>query len=69
MADFGRVLMLFGAILFAVGLVLSVGSRIGLGRLPGDLSFERDGFAVHIPLATSLLLSVILTVILNLWRR
>jgi hypothetical protein len=40
-----------------------------IGRLPGDLSFERGGVKIYFPLATSIILSVILTMILNLWLR
>jgi DUF2905 family protein len=44
-------------------------NKIGLGRLPGDIVIERDNFRVYIPLATSLLVSVILSLILWLANR
>ena len=56
--------------LAALGLVLLYGERLGLGRLPGDLSWKRKGVEVHVPIVTSLLVSLVLTVLLNLlWRR
>lgn len=62
----GRWLVVFGAVALGVGLLFLLLSRIGfLGRLPGDLSFERDGVSVLIPLATSLIISVILTIVIN----
>ena len=63
--------MTVGGVLFAVGALLALSGRIGwLGRLPGDFRFQRDGFSIYFPLATSLILSVILTLVLNfLFRR
>ncbi len=66
MEDLGRILLLVGIAFACVGLFLLAAGRFGLGRLPGDLVFERDGVSVHLPLATSLLLSVVLTILLNL---
>ena len=69
-AGFGKVLMLLGGILLVLGAIFSFGGRIGwLGRLPGDFRFERDGVSFYFPLATSLLLSIVLTLILSLFRR
>jgi hypothetical protein len=68
--SFGRLLMLLGGILLALGALFSLGGRIGwLGRLPGDFRFERGGFSFYFPLATSLLLSILLTLVINLFRR
>lgn len=69
MSDIGRVLVLFGLLLVVVGGVLVVGGRLGLGRLPGDLRFGSGGTRVYVPLASSLLVSVVLTVVLNLLFR
>jgi hypothetical protein len=63
----GRVLIVGGLVLAAVGLLFLLGSRLPLlGRLPGDLHWERDGVSVYVPLATSLLVSVVLSVLLTL---
>ena len=66
----GRVLIVAGLFLAGVGLLLSLGGKIpGLGRLPGDIVVERGNFRLYVPLATSFLLSVILTGVLRLLRR
>jgi hypothetical protein len=65
----GRVLMLTGGLVFLLGLVLALGGRLGLGRLPGDLVVERQGFTLYVPIVTSIVLSLILSGILWLLRR
>jgi hypothetical protein len=44
-------------------------ARLGLGRLPGDLHVEREGFSLHFPLMTSLVISVVVTLLIWLFRR
>ena len=70
MGGLARFLIVFGVISVVVGLLLLGGHRVPfLGRLPGDLLFQRGGATIYIPLATSLLLSVVLTLLLNIfWR-
>jgi hypothetical protein len=66
----GRVLILFGLILVVAGAWLLWGPRIPwLGRLPGDLSFGGAGWRVYIPLGTSLVLSLVLSLLLWLLSR
>ena len=66
----GRTLLLIGLVVAVVGLVLVLAPRIPfIGRLPGDLRFERDGVVVFIPLGTMLVVSLILTVVLNIVGR
>ena len=67
--DIGRLLLGAAAVLAVVGVILLLAGRMGLGRLPGDISFGSGGMRVYIPLATCLLLSLIATVVLNLWLR
>jgi hypothetical protein len=69
MNQVGRGQIVAGVVIAAHGVALMVGDRLGLGRLPGDLVFRRKNFAVYFPLATSLLVSVVLTVLLNLLLR
>lgn len=64
MSDIGRLLIVFGIMLVIVGAVLTFSGR--LPRLPGDILVKRDTYTVYIPIATSILLSIVLTVILNL---
>lgn len=61
---FSRLLIVFGLVLVALGLLWPLIAKLGLGRLPGDIVIEREHFRLYIPLATSLLLSVILSAIL-----
>jgi len=56
-------------LLVALGLLWPIIDKIGLGRLPGDIMIERGNFRLYIPLATSLLVSVILSVILWIANR
>jgi hypothetical protein len=65
----GRLLIVAGLVLAGLGLLLSLGGRIpGLGRLPGDIVIERGSFRLYIPVATSILLSLIVTGVLWLLR-
>lgn len=67
--DLARVLLVVGGVLVAGGLVLLAGSKLGLGRLPGDLRFGSGNTRVYVPLATSVILSIVATVLLNLFLR
>ena len=69
MGDLGRLLLLLGALIGVVGLVLILWPNLPLGRLPGDFRFRVGSGTVFVPLATSLLLSVLLTLLLNLFFR
>ena len=62
----GRTLMIIGTVIFVLGAVVWFVSKAGipLGRLPGDLSWGRN-VKVYVPLATMLIVSVILTIVLN----
>lgn len=65
-SQIARVLLLAAVVLGTVGVVLLVVSGLGLGRLPGDLRLGRGNARVYVPLGTSVLLSVVATVVLNL---
>jgi len=66
----GRSLVVLGVVIAALGAVLIMGPRIPyLGRLPGDLRFERDGLTIYIPLASMLLVSIVVSVVLGLLNR
>ncbi|HIP99450.1 TPA: DUF2905 domain-containing protein [Candidatus Bipolaricaulota bacterium] len=64
----GRMLVLLGIGLVILGLWLW-GKLPFLGRLPGDIRIERDGLVIYIPLASMLLLSLVLSLLFSLWRR
>jgi hypothetical protein len=68
--DLGRTLLVVGVLLALIGgILLLAGAIPWLGRLPGDISIERDGFRFYAPIATSLLISLVLTLVLNLVAR
>ena len=70
MDNLGRMLLVLGLVLAGLGgLLLLAGQVPWLGRLPGDISLERGNFRVYVPVATSLLLSLVLTLVLNLLAR
>lgn len=64
--DIGRILITFGIILVVVGLLSYV---FPLFRLPGDISFRREGFSFHFPIVTSIVISIVLTILINLFFR
>ena len=70
MAELGKFLIIFGAIAIALGLLLAAGPKIPwLGRLPGDIFIRKGNFSFYFPLATSIVLSIILTLLINLFRK
>jgi len=71
LAEFGKLLVFLGAVLAAVGLLLMVLGRthLPIGRLPGDFLYRGKNTTVYFPLATSLVLSVVLSLVLYLINR
>jgi hypothetical protein len=75
MSDLGKILLGSGLLLVILGGVLLVAGTLSdkvpwLGRLPGDFSFRRGSWTFYVPVATSILVSLILTIVLSLfWRR
>lgn len=70
LSGLGKFLVLIGIITIIVGLILILFPKIPfLGKLPGDIIIKRDNFTFYFPLATSIILSLILTIILNLLLR
>lgn len=69
MADLARALVVLGLFVAGTGVVLLLADRLGLGRLPGDLDLSIGPVRVWIPLVTSIVLSVLATIALNLWSR
>lgn len=64
-----KIFILTGIVLLLVGLIIFAAERFGLGRLPGDIVIEREGFTLYLPLATSLVVSLGLTLVLWLLSR
>ncbi|MGH8676967.1 MAG: DUF2905 domain-containing protein [Burkholderiales bacterium] len=62
-------LITIGLLILAVGVLWPWLSKLGLGRLPGDIHIEREGFTFYFPLMTGLIISIVITLILWIFRR
>jgi hypothetical protein len=60
----GRLLIILGIVLVVLGMLWPLVTRLGLGRLPGDIVIERENFRLYIPIMTSVIASIVLSVIL-----
>jgi hypothetical protein len=75
MESVGKLMVVAGLALAALGGLFMLGSRVPwlrFGRLPGDIAVERPGFGLYFPIATMILLSIVLTLVMwlfNMWRR
>ncbi|MGO8839969.1 MAG: DUF2905 domain-containing protein [Rhodomicrobium sp.] len=67
--DPGKALIMLGAVLIAAGLVWLAVARLGLGHLPGDILIERGNFRLYLPLGTSVLISIVLSLVIWLLGR
>jgi hypothetical protein len=66
----GKMLILLGAFIILIGLLLLIGEKIPwIGRLPGDIIIRKKNFTFYFPLATSILISIILTLLFTLFRK
>lgn len=64
-----RLLIIVGAICVLAGLLWPWLSRLPFGRLPGDITIERENFSFYFPITTSIIVSLLLTLVLWLWRK
>jgi len=69
MRDLGRLLIVTGGLLVVAGLLLTAFGRLGLGKLPGDFVIRRGNFTMYIPLMTSILVSLLLSLLFWALRR
>ena len=67
--DLGRLLLILGLVIAAAGGLLLIARRVGLGRLPGDISTSSGSVSFSFPIVTCIIVSVVLTVLLNLFLR
>jgi hypothetical protein len=67
--DLGRILIVIGIVLVALGLLAVLGVRLPFGRLPGDIAIEGERGGIYIPIVTMVIISVVLTVLVNLFLR
>ena len=66
----GRMVLMLGLLIAAVGVFMVLAGRVPfLGRLPGDVAVQRGNWSFYFPIATSILVSLVLTVVLNLFMR
>jgi hypothetical protein len=63
----GQILVIIGLIVVAIGAAIWMG--VPLGRLPGDMVWRRDGFTFYLPITTSILVSLVLTLLAMILRR
>jgi Protein of unknown function (DUF2905) len=63
----GRLLIVLGLVLVAVGLLVTIG--VPIGRLPGDMTYRRGNFSFYFPLTTSIIASILLTLLMMFLRR
>jgi hypothetical protein len=70
MGSLGKMLILLGVFILAIGVFLLVGERIPwIGRLPGDILIKKEKFTFYFPITTSILISIILTLLFTLFRK
>ncbi|MDP2929944.1 MAG: DUF2905 domain-containing protein [Candidatus Omnitrophota bacterium] len=70
MGSLGKILMLFGAIIFLVGGLFVIGGKVPwLGRLPGDIYVQKNNFTFFLPITTSIVISISLSLLLILFKR
>jgi hypothetical protein len=69
MSGMARTLVVLGAVLIVAGLLWPWILKLGLGRLPGDIVIERGGFRFYFPIVTGLLVSLVVSAVLWLFRR
>ena len=70
MSEIGRTVIFFGIALIVVGLILTAAPKVPfLGKLPGDIFVKKDGFTFYFPIATSILISIFLTILISLFLK
>jgi len=69
MEHLGKTIITLGLFLIVVGAVMILGGKIGLGRLPGDIFFKKGNVTFYFPVLTSIIISLVLTLFLNIFFR
>ncbi len=68
--SFGKMFLFIGVIMLLLGGIMLAGGRLfGLGRLPGDIFIQKGNFSFYFPVMTGIILSILLTIIINIIRR
>lgn len=66
MNSLGKFIIILGIILIIIGLLISIGGKFGLGKLPGDIYIDRGNFKFYFPITTSIIISVIVSIIFKI---
>jgi len=69
MTELGKTIIIFGIILLVIGLFLTPPQIPFIGKLPGDIFIKKDGFTFYFPLATSIIISILITILINFFTR
>jgi hypothetical protein len=70
LSGLGKALIIAGTIMAGIGVLFLIAPKIPwLGRLPGDLTVKRDGFRLYFPLTTCIIISILLTLLFNLFKK
>lgn len=70
LGSIGRIMLVIGGLIFFIGLILTLGGKVPfLGRLPGDVRIQQEGFSCYFPIVTSIVLSILLSLLLNIILR
>ncbi len=67
--ELGRIILVIGLVLVVVGGLAVLGVRLPFGRLPGDIAIEGERGAIYIPIASMVVISIVLTIVLNFFLR
>lgn len=70
MVEAGKILMIAGAVMIIVGALVMISGKVPfLGRLPGDILIRKDHFTFYAPIATSIIISILLSIIIRIFNR
>jgi uncharacterized membrane protein YidH (DUF202 family) len=70
MGPLGKMLILLGVFIIAIGILLLIGDKIPwVGKLPGDIIIKRKNFTLYFPVVTSIIISILLTLLFALFRK
>ena len=69
MESLGKIFITMGIVLLLVGGILIIGERFGLGKLPGDIFIQKGNFTFFFPIVSSLVISLLVTLLLNIFKR
>lgn len=69
MESFGKMILTMGLVMIIVGGILIICEKFGLGKLPGDIFIQKGNFTFFFPIVSTLIISLILTLLLNIFKR